>query len=286
MEKIKLMLSREKAIHHLSQYIKDIKNPNIIILHGAGVSVAAGIPDFRTPGTGFYSRVKKLNLPQPESIFDIEFFKENPNPFYSIANELRPGKFKPTYCHFFAKLLESKNKLLRLYTQNIDGLERLASLSEDRLLEAHGHFRSAHCVGCKYEVDINEVNKYIDEKKPYKCPKCGDFVKPDIVFYGENLPTRFFTLSEKDFENNNCKLLITIGTSLKVYPFAALASYASKNIPRFLLNNEEAGDFSFNNSESNDHFIKGDCQQAIIDLSEDLGWLKELNDLKKSFVVK
>lgn len=277
---------REKSIHKLSQYIKDIKNPKIVILHGAGVSVAAGIPDFRTPGTGFYSRVKKLNLPQPESIFDIDFFEENPKPFYSIANELRPGKFKPTYCHFFAKLLEEKNKLLRLYTQNIDGLERLAGLSENRLCEAHGHFRSAHCTGCKSEVSIDDINKSIDDKTPYKCPRCGSFAKPDIVFYGENLPSRFFTLSEKDFQENTCQLLITIGTSLKVYPFASLATYVSKSIPRFLINNEEAGEFSFNNSKSNDYFIKGDCQQAIIDLSEDLGWTKELKELKKSFVIK
>ncbi|KAK8894822.1 hypothetical protein M9Y10_023260 [Tritrichomonas musculus] len=277
---------REKSIHLLSKFIKEIKNSKIIILHGAGVSVAAGIPDFRTPGTGFYSRVEKLGLPQPESIFDIGFFEENPNPFYSIANELRPGKFKPTYCHYFAKLLENKNKLLRLYTQNIDGLEKLAGLSEERLCEAHGHFRSAHCTQCKSEASIEEVNKSIDEKKPFKCTQCGGYVKPDIVFYGENLPERFFTLSEKDFQKDSCQLLITIGTSLKVYPFASLASYSSKGVPRFLINNEEAGDFSFSNSESNDYFIKGDCQQAITDLSEDLGWSNELNNLKKSFLIK
>lgn len=280
------MLSRENAIHQLSNYIKKIRFPGIVLLHGAGISVAAGIPDFRTPKTGFYSRVEKLNLPHPESIFDIEFFDRNPYPFYSIANELRPGRFRPTYCHFFAKLLEEKNKLLRVYTQNIDGLEKMTGISENKLCEAHGSFRTAHCLICRQEIGIDQVNQAIDMKTPLKCTHCGGNIKPDIVFYGENLPSRFFTLSDKDFDSHNkktCKLLITIGTSLKVYPFASLAEYVSKEIPRFLINNEQSGNFSFQDNKSKDYFIKGDCQQTILDLSEELGWRNELEDLKSSF---
>ena len=277
------MLNRNKSIHILSNFIKEILHPNIIVLHGAGVSVAAGIPDFRTPRTGFYSRVAKLNLPQPESIFDIEYFIDDPKPFYSIAHELQPDKtkFKPTNCHFFSKVLEDKRKLLRLYTQNIDGLEKMSGLSDDVLCEAHGHFRSAHCTICHNEVSMDELNDAIKKRTPLKC-KCGGVAKPDVVFYGENLPTRFFTLSENDFKN--CKLLITIGTSLKVFPFAALTEYVPKNVPRFLINNEEAGTFNFHKEQTNDFFIPGDCQQSIDDLVEELGWKNEILKLKQSFI--
>lgn len=52
---------------------------------GAGISVAAGIPDFRSPETGLYSQLAKYDLPHPHAVFEISFFKENPAPFYLLA---------------------------------------------------------------------------------------------------------------------------------------------------------------------------------------------------------
>ena len=52
---------------------------------GAGFSTSAGIPDFRTPGTGLYDNLQKYNIPYPEAIFDIDFFRENPRPFFTLA---------------------------------------------------------------------------------------------------------------------------------------------------------------------------------------------------------
>ena len=61
---------------------------------GAGISVDAGIPDFRSPKTGLYSQLQKYNLPYAEAIFDIKYFKENPEPFTKLAKELYPGNYK------------------------------------------------------------------------------------------------------------------------------------------------------------------------------------------------
>jgi NAD-dependent SIR2 family protein deacetylase len=52
---------------------------------GAGISVSAGVPDFRTPGTDLYDNLKEFDLPRPEAIFDIRYFKENPHAFYRFA---------------------------------------------------------------------------------------------------------------------------------------------------------------------------------------------------------
>jgi NAD-dependent SIR2 family protein deacetylase len=52
---------------------------------GAGISVSAGIPDFRSPGSGLYSQLEKYNLPEPEAVFDIKFFKKNPEPFFKVS---------------------------------------------------------------------------------------------------------------------------------------------------------------------------------------------------------
>lgn len=79
--------------------------------------LAAGIPDFRSPGSGLYDNLQKYNLPYPQAIFEINFFRENPKPFFVLAKELYPGIFKPTIGHYFIRLLQEKGYLLRHYTQ-------------------------------------------------------------------------------------------------------------------------------------------------------------------------
>jgi NAD-dependent histone deacetylase SIR2 len=109
---------------------------------GAGISTSAGIPDFRSPETGLYANLTRLNLPYPEAVFDIDFFRKTPEPFYALAQELYPGKFRPTITHSFISLLHQKGLLLKLFTQNIDCLEREAGVPGDKIIEAHGSFAS------------------------------------------------------------------------------------------------------------------------------------------------
>ena len=102
---------------------------------GAGISVAAGIPDFRSPGTGLYDNLKEFNLPSPESIFDIEFFKEKPEAFYKLANGfLDMNKFKATYVHHFCKMLLDKGYVKYYLTQNIDNLEEQAGFTQNDMI--------------------------------------------------------------------------------------------------------------------------------------------------------
>lgn len=79
----------------------------------------------RTPGTGLYDNLQQYRIPYPEAIFDIDFFHHNPKPFFTLAKELYPtGKYRPNFIHYFVRHLHDKGMLLRMYTQNIDGLER------------------------------------------------------------------------------------------------------------------------------------------------------------------
>ena len=92
----------------------------IVVMAGAGISTAAGIPDFRSPNTGIYSRLEQYDLPYPEALFEINFFRQDPQPFYTLYEELYPDgtKYPPTYTHCFFKLLYDKGLLLRVFTQN------------------------------------------------------------------------------------------------------------------------------------------------------------------------
>jgi len=277
----------------IAKYISDSAK-NIIVMVGAGISVSAGIPDFRTPGTGLYSKLESYNLPYPEAIFSLDFFRNNPEPFYTLAKEIYPGLHCPTPTHYFLKLLQDKNKLLRVYTQNIDSLESIAGLDKSKIIAAHGNFDTASCIDTGEIVNPEEVRKNIllgKEGWSKMNAKYGGLVKPDIVFFGENLPKKFFDNINDDF--SKCDLLIVMGTSLKVNPFASLIDNVSDTTPRLLINREKVGQYSddilsnivglrgfdFDNPNTLDIALLKDCDDGVKQLANKLGWLSQLEKL-------
>ncbi|XP_053672053.1 NAD-dependent protein deacetylase sirtuin-2-like [Anopheles nili] len=210
----------------------------VVTMVGAGISTSAGIPDFRSPDTGLYNNLMKYNLPYPQAIFELEYLYQNPKPFFTLAKELYPGTFKPTPSHYFVRLLEQKGLLVRHYTQNIDTLERIAGISEEKIVEAHGTFYTNHCLQCKTAYSLEFVKEKIFADEVPKCP-CGGVIKPDIVFFGEGLPERFHMLPHRDFAE--CDLLIIMGTSLTVQPFASLVEYVNDDCVRLLINRDKVG---------------------------------------------
>ncbi|RKO95511.1 SIR2-domain-containing protein, partial [Caulochytrium protostelioides] len=136
----------DSSIEAFAAKVREMRRPRIVVLSGAGISTAAGIPDFRTPGTGLYANLAKYRLPAPEAIFDLNYFRMRPDAFWTLARELDPSRYVPTYTHFFIRALHEQGWLLRNYTQNIDMLERKAGIPEDLLVEAHGTFATARCL--------------------------------------------------------------------------------------------------------------------------------------------
>jgi len=277
----------------VADYIQKGRCKNVIVMAGAGISVSAGIPDFRTPGSGLYSKLQQYGLPHPEAIFELDFFKNNPAPFYTLAQELFPsGKYQPTAAHYFIKLLHEKGILLRCFTQNIDSLETQAGLPHDKLVAAHGNFDSATCIDTGKKVPIGDVERAIfsdEDECGWKTlkEKHGGLVKPDIVFFGEQLPPHFFRLAQEDFPR--CDLLIVMGTSLVVQPFASLIGRVQESCPRLLINREKVGGTYFRfgyKSNHRDALFLGDCDHGVERLSNLLGWEEDLKSLKRTAAVK
>ena len=99
---------------------------------------------------------------------------------------------QPTPTHYFLTLLHAHSSLLRIFSQNIDTLDTLAGLPADLIVEAHGSFASSHCLQCRTEVSSEHVLRSgVRTGEVVRC-QCGGLVKPDIVFFGEGLPDRFF----------------------------------------------------------------------------------------------
>jgi len=279
---------KTKDLRGVAEYVNSDACKNIVVMCGAGVSVSAGIPDFRTPGTGLYDNLAAYDLPYPQAVFEIGFFKSNPEPFYLLASHLQPGKFEPTKTHKFSKLLETKKKLRRCFTQNIDSLETKAGVSEEKVVAAHGNFDTARCLR-GHAQDVKKVMEHVARGAPMRCEQCEEYVKPDIVFFGENLPVRFGKLAKVDFNRENCDLLIVMGTSLQVQPFARLIEYPDIDCPRILINREKVGEvpsrrsffergtskgrgFDFSEEGKRDVLFLGDCDEGVRQLCEHLEW--------------
>ena len=211
----------------------------VCVLLGAGASASAGLPDFRTPGTGLYDNLASYNLPYPEAIFELDFYRREPEPFNLLARTLYPGTVPPTKMHRFIALLAELGLLTRCFTQNIDSLEREAGVPGDLVVPCHGNFDAAACIECGAPADPEEVRESLcagDGPLQPTCRRCGGKVKPSIVFFGEALPERFFALAP---EVRDCRLLLVAGTSLQVHPVASLPTLASPSRALRVLANME-----------------------------------------------
>ncbi|GAA5874536.1 hypothetical protein JCM3774_004643 [Rhodotorula dairenensis] len=280
----------------VARLIKDGKAKRVMIMAGAGISTSAGIPDFRSPGTGLYDNLAQYDLPYAEAIFDIDYLEEHPEAFYTLAKELYPGNFKPTTSHYFFRLLQDKGILHGLWSQNIDTLERLAGVEEDRLVEAHGSFATAKCLRCGKRYDKDDIKPQVMRGEVVRCQQqsCKGrrdaLIKPEIVFFGEGLPDKFFSRM-KDF--SSCDLLIVVGTSLTVGPFNSLMHRVPSSCPRLLINLESVGEIEHAGSSIGFDFegqsgkpirdvrklAKAD--EAFEELCELLGWADELRGVRE-----
>lgn len=282
-------------MEELADLISSGKYHNIILVVGAGISVASGIPDFRSPKVGLYASIKEtaaLKKHRPTFVFEIDVFKNDPHPFWWIFSKMWPATAaaQPTPFHFLMQMLHKKGLLLRVYTQNVDGLEELAGLPRDKVIHAHGVMSTLRCLQCGavYPMsfcmpfvlaNLSDPNNTIETTQVPKCTTCGsNLVKPDVVFFEEDLPDLFYDQYPIDFPK--CDLLIIAGTSLEVYPCAGLVSKVEKTVKRFLVNKvmvKCAHRFHF--STDRDWFIEGDVQDFALALAEKLGWGPELREL-------
>ncbi|KAI5608563.1 NAD-dependent protein deacetylase sirtuin-3, mitochondrial isoform X1 [Silurus asotus] len=264
------------TLDDIAKGIREKEYKRIVVIAGAGISTPSGIPDFRSPGSGLYDNLQKYNLPYAEAIFAINYFHHNPKPFFALAKELYPGNYRPCLTHYFIRLLHDKGQLLRMYTQNIDGLERMAGIPEKKLVEAHGTFATATCTLCRRKYQGEDLHNDIMEGTVPHCSYCKGIIKPDIVFFGEELPQQFF-LYLTDFPVAD--LLIVMGTSLEVEPFASLSGAVRSSVSRLLINRELVGPFAWGSSRQSDVAELGDVVSGVRKLADALGWMPELEAL-------
>lgn len=212
--------------------IKDIlnKTKRIGFFTGAGISTSCGIPDFRGE-KGLYSYAKKkYSLPYPEAIFDIDYFEENPKPFFLLSKEMLSADVYPSLAHLAIADLEKSGKETIVVTQNIDMLHEKAG--SENVINCHGSYTNGTCRKCNEKFSYSH---FIDDILNSRIPKCncGGVIKPDVTFFGESLPMDFYNLLERP---PKLDIVFAIGTSLQVEPAASFVKYYLGKIPTVLVN--------------------------------------------------
>ena len=198
-----------------------------VALTGAGISVPSGIPDFRTPGEGIWEDV------DPFEVASIQAFRHDPKRFWDFY---RPrfsmlGDRRPNAAHEALAELESRGLLDGVITQNIDRLHRAAGTRE--LIEVHGSIATSSCTSCGFVYELAQVEALFDADGVAVCGDCAGDVKPDVVLFGEMLPTDAIERARSLAEG--AELMICIGSSLEVFPAAGLPELTLANGGRVAL---------------------------------------------------
>ena len=210
----------DTRINRLNEIIS--KCNKIVFLGGAGVSTASGIPDFRSANGLYNNKSPEYAKYQPEYLLSTQCFNHNPKVFYKFYREFMDLRnFEPNILHKKLALLEQQGKLSAIVTQNIDMLHEKAG--SKNVYKIHGTINSNHCIKCGKKFDIDYIFENKDAIPRCDCNKSNNYVKPDVVLYGDKLPQDAFTKGVQAIENADC--LIICGTSLLVQPAASLPNY-------------------------------------------------------------
>ncbi|MCL6476876.1 MAG: NAD-dependent deacylase [Peptococcaceae bacterium] len=194
-------------------------NSPCFILSGAGISTESGIPDFRSPGTGLWTKI------DPAKTASLSAFLRDPAAFYD--NNLPRWKgiagVEPNDAHRAVAALEKEGLIVGVITQNVDSLHTKAG--SRRVWEVHGHLRTCHCVSCKESYPMDHlISRHEGGENPPRC-ECGGVLRPDVVLFEDPMSDDYYK-AEKAL--TGCQLLIVAGSSLQVYPVAGLPQLAKR----------------------------------------------------------
>ncbi len=192
------------------------------------MSTASGIPDFRS-ASGIYSDARNVN------VFDLDEFIRNPEPFYCFAREFYPKVLaaKPNKAHLALAGWEAAGKRIEIATQNVDDFHQRAG--SKAVYPVHGTFLRSTCVQCHSSCRTADFTEAILGGVIPRC-SCGGVIKPDITFFGEMLPVDAWEKSACAMATAD--LVLVLGTSLQVYPAAALPGYRRSDAILIVVNRE------------------------------------------------
>ena len=191
------------------------KAKRTVVLTGAGISTPSGIPDFRSEGSGLWSR------DEPLETASLSTFRTAPEKFFNWFRPLASQIFhaQPNPAHIALAEFECAGFQSMIITQNIDGLHQKAGSTQ--VVEMHGMLRTLSCTQCyKKSPSAEYLIPFIENGTIPHCPNCNAILKPDVILFGEQLPQAAWQTAQR--AARQCDLMLVAGSSLEVLPVAGL----------------------------------------------------------------
>ena len=234
----------ENLISHAAEIIYNSKLT--LALTGAGISVESGIPDFRSSG-GLWSRFS------PEDYATITAFREDPEKVWMMLKEMDEllDQAKPNKAHLGMGELEKMGFLHYIITQNVDNLHQEGGATN--VIEYHGNSSTLSCLWCGKSYKAEEKRG----EYPPRC-QCEKILKPDVVFFGEAIPTQ--ALNKSYLLASSAEALIVAGTSAVVSPANTIPGIAKQNGGKIIEINKERTHLT---DTLSDVFIQGGAGEIL-----------------------
>lgn len=198
----------------LIEKLKSAKS--VLFFTGAGISAESGIDTFRGKG-GLWNKMK------PQELASFDGFMRNPNlvwEWYQYRRKILKST-GPNPGHLAIAEFEKYIDTVTVVTQNVDNLHFRAGSTN--ILELHGNIERNYCIDCKTYYGMDD---FLDVDEAPKCPKCGGMIRPDVVWFGENLPQNIFAEAEETAKQSD--ICFVVGTSAVVYPAAYIPKSAKE----------------------------------------------------------
>lgn len=194
----------------------------VVFFTGAGISTESGVPDFRSPG-GVWTKYQPVLFQDfmTSGAARIQHWQLK-KATYELFKTV-----KPNIGHFAIRDFELRGQLLGLITQNIDGLHKLAGVSDEKLVELHGTDRLITCLKCGKRFEPAEVYENLGENfTAPTCDACGGFLKSANVSFGQAMPPEAMRRAQAWSEQ--AEVFVVIGSSLQVQPAASFPVIAKR----------------------------------------------------------
>ena len=204
-----------------------------VVFTGAGISTESGIPDFRSPG-GVWSRMKPI---------DFDAFMHDEHARREAWQRTFSGTAgwvgaKPNESHFAIARLIDRGKVGHVITQNVDNLHQDAGVPAHQVIELHGNAGYATCLTCGLRHELADLSDpFLRQGTLPICRACGGIVKSATISFGQPMPVEAMRLAKA--VSLECDLFIVLGSSLAVYPAAALPLVAKSNGSALVIVNRE-----------------------------------------------
>jgi NAD-dependent deacetylase len=227
---------REGAIARLQEMVHAAGT--VVPFTGAGISTECGIPDFRSPG-GLWTK----NRPIPFDEFMSSQEARNESWRRRFAMDEQFSAAKPGRGHRALASLYHAGKIPAVITQNIDNLHQASGILPEHVIELHGNTTFAHCLDCSLRYELGWVRGQMADGNGCApdCPSCGGYIKTATISFGQAMPDAAVRRAQDLVQS--CDLLVSIGSSLVVWPAAGLPLLAKRSGAALVIINREPTDF-------------------------------------------